>query len=174
MNKSLSQLIDDGVIKIKRSKSKRSKNKGSKNKRSKNKKSKKKRKSALKKYQKLSKRSSHKKYIKLNNKSPKIKINKLNTNIKQDNPIQKIDTIQKLDNANKQDKSNKQKRYIINTEYKRPKKISLSKRSKINKSAVDMIEELKNKGIYVSGKNPKLLKDIYRYSLNDNIRIIKL
>ena len=36
-----------------------------------------------------------------------------------------------------------------------------------------MIKELKNKGIYISGKSPKLLKDIYLYSLNDNIRIIK-
>jgi len=41
------------------------------------------------------------------------------------------------------------------------------------KSPEDMIEGLKNKGIYVSGNNPRLLKDIYLYSLNDNIRIIK-
>ena len=42
-----------------------------------------------------------------------------------------------------------------------------------NKTIDDMKKELKNKGIFVSGKSPKLLKDIYLYSLNNNIRIIK-
>jgi hypothetical protein len=41
------------------------------------------------------------------------------------------------------------------------------------KTTDDMKTELKDKGIIVSGKSPKLLKDIYLYSLNNNIRIIK-
>ena len=36
-----------------------------------------------------------------------------------------------------------------------------------------MIKELKDKNYVVSGKSPKLLKDIYMYSLSDNIKIIK-
>ena len=36
-----------------------------------------------------------------------------------------------------------------------------------------MINELKDKGILVSGKNKKLLKDIYLYSLDDNIKIYR-
>jgi hypothetical protein len=36
-----------------------------------------------------------------------------------------------------------------------------------------MIKELKNKGILVSGKNYKVLESIYKYALDDNIKIYR-
>jgi len=36
-----------------------------------------------------------------------------------------------------------------------------------------MITELKDKGILVSGKNKRILKDIYIYALDDNIKIYR-
>ena len=59
---------------------------------------------------------------------------------------------------------------------KKNKKIELTKKKgkqkRNKKDHVDMIEHLRKKGIYVSGKDPKILKDIYMYSLDDNIKII--
>ena len=59
---------------------------------------------------------------------------------------------------------------------KKSKKIDLTKKKnkqkRTKKDNVDMIEHLRKKGIYVSGKDPKILKDIYMYSLDDNIKII--
>jgi hypothetical protein len=51
------------------------------------------------------------------------------------------------------------------------KKLKHNKTKKLNIS--DMIEKLKNKGILVSGKNKKLVKDIYLYALDDNIKIYR-
>ena len=56
---------------------------------------------------------------------------------------------------------------------KKNKKIKEIVSKMSDKSNDDMKKELKDKGIFVSGKSPRLLKDIYLYSLNNNIRIIK-
>lgn len=34
-----------------------------------------------------------------------------------------------------------------------------------------MVKELNNKGLYVTGKNKRLIHDMYKYMMNDEIRI---
>ena len=41
------------------------------------------------------------------------------------------------------------------------------------KKSVDMVKELKDKGISISGKSNKLLKDVYMCVVNDNMNIKK-
>ena len=53
---------------------------------------------------------------------------------------------------------------------KRAKKIT-SKKKKKEYDSDTMIERLKQRGILVSGKNKKLLRDIYLYALDDQIQI---
>ena len=53
---------------------------------------------------------------------------------------------------------------------KRSKKIT-SKKKKKEYDSDTMIERLKQRGILVSGKNKKLLRDIYLYALDDQIQI---
>ena len=103
------------------------------------------------------------KHLKNNLNKKQLKISKSIKNIQY--PIKKNKSISKKNRnisiiINKND----------NKENKENKKIIKNIKNKTNQ---DMIKELKNKGIYISGKSPKLLKDIYLYSLNDNIRIIK-
>jgi hypothetical protein len=55
---------------------------------------------------------------------------------------------------------------------KRAKKITSKKKKKVKEYDSDtMIERLKQRGILVSGKNKKLLRDIYLYALDDQIQI---
>ena len=144
MDTHLSNLLDSGVVKVKKTKKKI-------------KRSKKKHKSSLKKYKNIQNKKSVNKYI-----SPKIKINKVDSEDNPKKPIKKTTPTTKkfIDESTKQ--------------YK--KKINLTKKKQLkkksNKNNIEMIDHLRKKGIYVSGKNPKLLKDIYMYSLDDNIRII--
>ena len=42
-----------------------------------------------------------------------------------------------------------------------------------NKKSEEMLDELKNKGITVSGKSDRLVRDIYMCIMNDNIEIKK-
>ena len=97
-------------------------------------------------------------------KSPKIKINKIDSNEDNIKPNNSKNTI------------NNSSKKIVDKIPKKNKKINLTKKKELKKKTninnIEMIEHLRKKGIYVSGKNPKLLKDIYMYSLDDNIRII--
>ena len=81
----------------------------------------------------------------------------------------KVDSIEnknKNDNINNDKKKNKKKK-------KKKKKTKTKNKNKINKNVDEMITELKDKGILVSGKNKRILKDIYIYALDDNIKIYR-
>lgn len=141
----LSKLIDSGMINVKKTKKKNRKS-GKKS-------------SSLKRYKKIKDKKSVNKYN-----SPIIKINKVdNTN---DQEIMKGNKMKGNKKVFKSpEKKGKSKKIDVSKKTQNKKRIK-------NKKNVEMIEYLRKKGIYVSGKNPKLLKDIYMYSLDDNIRII--
>lgn len=147
MDNYLSNLLDTGVVKVKKTKKKI-------------KKSKIKHSSSLKKYKNIQNKKSVNKYI-----SPKIKINKIESDSDLIKPQKKTKAIK-----------NTSKKVIDETPKKNKKKINLTKKKQVKKKQkkdnIEMIEHLRKKGIYVSGKNPKILKDIYIYSLDNNIRII--
>ena len=148
----LSNLIDSGMINVKKTKKKERKSRKSK------------KSSSLKRYKRIKDKKSINKYN-----SPIIKINKVD-----DTNNGKIIKENKI----KENKIKENKKVFKSPEKKgKSKKIDVSKKTQNkkrirNKKNVEMIEYLRKKGIYVSGKNPKLLKDIYLYSLDDNIRII--
>jgi len=149
MDLQLSNLLDSGIIKVKENIKTKKKNKKKKN-------------SSLKKYKNIKNKKSVTKY-----KSPRINIKKIDDNELDKDLKAPNKMIYKATNESKKIKSDNIK------EKTKRKKINLTKKKeRIKKSQLDMISELKKRGIYVSGKNPKLLKDIYMYSLDDNIRII--
>ena len=185
----LSKLLDDGTLKIKKI------NMGKPN----NKKTYKK----MMKKQKNMKGGKTQKRNKNKNKSPKIIIKKENKTSKPSNNNQKIlnrvidNKIQKVvdqvtsSNDDKKIKpvekiyekqrplekkrqpEERERQVERSVKKKQPvkKKLKHNKTKKLNIS--DMIEKLKNKGILVSGKNKKLVKDIYLYALDDNIKIYR-
>ena len=53
------------------------------------------------------------------------------------------------------------------------RKSFLKKMNLKNKKSDEMLDELKNKGITVSGKSDRLVRDIYMCIMNDNIEIKK-
>ena len=82
----------------------------------------------------------------------------------------KVDSIEdkKDDKINNDKNKNKKKK-----KKKNKKKTKTKTKTKINKNVDEMITELKDKGILVSGKNKRILKDIYIYALDDNIKIYR-
>ena len=94
------------------------------------------------------------------------------------NPIQPVFKINRKENTPKQKKTkikNKKSR-----SKRKPRKVSFTVKKtrdkKINiknKKSNEMLDELKNKGITVSGKSDRLVRDIYMCIMNDNIEIKK-
>ena len=121
------------------------------------------------------KKSLKKKYVK--NKS--IKVQKINTN-PNFQPIRKIykqkeepKKIKKLSNHNRYKSKNNVKIIIKKKKYIDNKRLNDIINSIQNKSNKEMIDELKQKGISVSGRSKRLLQDIYLFSVVDNINIKK-
>jgi hypothetical protein len=107
-------------------------------------------------------------------------------NIKQ--PVFSFDRNKKIKNKKKSEmkkksrivskKKTKRKSRKISFTVKKPKKNICDKFKKIKsdvetKDSSDMVNELKDKGISISGKSNKLLKDVYMCVMNDNINIKK-
>ena len=98
-------------------------------------------------------------------------------------------TKKKIKQKSEMKKSKKHKVNKVKTKktQRKPRKISFTVKPKKNecdkfkkiksdveiKKSVDMIKELKEKGISISGKSNKLLKDVYMCIMNDNINIKK-
>tara|TARA_B100000902_G_C27289949_1_gene906545 strand:- start:42 stop:566 length:525 start_codon:yes stop_codon:yes gene_type:complete len=109
-------------------------------------------------------------------------LNKKSNNIKKlkvvEKPIYPVFKINRKENAIKQKKTkikNKKSR-----SKRKPRKVSFTvkktRAKKINiknKKSDEMLNELKNKGITVSGKSDRLVRDIYMCIMNDNIEIKK-
>ena len=76
------------------------------------------------------------------------------------------DKVEEIENKKDEKKKKKKKK-------KNKNKNKTKTKIKINKNTDEMITELKDKGILVSGKNKRILKDIYIYALDDNIKIYR-
>lgn len=119
--------------------------------------------------------------IKKSESKPQISIKKLD-NIKNltviDNPVQPVFKINRKENTPSQKKTKIKKKKSKSK--RKPRKVSFtvkkSRGKKINlknKKSEEMLDELKNKGITVSGKSDRLVRDIYMCIMNDNIEIKK-
>ena len=116
----------------------------------------------------------------------RIKMNKVCTkvdNVKKftvvDNPVQPVFKINRKENAPTQKKTKIKKKKSKKSKRK-PRKVSFTvkktrakKMNLKNKKSDEMLDELKNKGITVSGKSDRLVRDIYMCIMNDNIEIKK-
>lgn len=98
------------------------------------------------------------------------------------NPLQPIFKINRKIETKKEVKKTKLKKKKKNKRSKRkPRKVSFTVRKQSKKKIVpqkskntdEMLKELKNKGISISGKSNRLIKDIYMCIANDNIEIKK-
>lgn len=120
--------------------------------------------------------------IKKSESKPQISVKKMD-NVKNltvvDNPVQPVFKINRKETTPshkktkiKKKKSKKSKRKARKVSFtvkkSRGKKINLK-----NKKSDEMLDELKNKGITVSGKSDRLVRDIYMCIMNDNIEIKK-
>jgi len=99
-----------------------------------------------------------------------------------DNPLKPIFKINRKIENKKEVKKTKLKKKKKNKRSKRkPRKVSFtvkrqSKKKIVNqkpKNTDEMLKELKNKGVSISGKSNRLIKDIYMCIANDNIEIKK-
>lgn len=87
-------------------------------------------------------------------------------------PDQSDDTESKTESKTESNTESKAKPKGKKQTKKRAKKITSKKKKKVKEYDSDtMIERLKQRGILVSGKNKKLLRDIYLYALDDQIQI---
>lgn len=112
----------------------------------------------------------------------KPEINKLD-NVKKftvvESPVQPIFKINRKETTHSQKKTKIKKKKSKKSKRK-PRKVSFTvkktRAKKINlknKKSDEMLDELKNKGITVSGKSDRLVRDIYMCIMNDNIEIKK-
>lgn len=119
--------------------------------------------------------------IKKSESKPQINVKKMN-NIKNltviDNPVQPVFKINRKETTPSQKKTKIKKKKSKSK--RKPRKVSFtvkkSRGKKINlknKKSDEMLDELKNKGITVSGKSDRLVRDIYMCIMNDNIEIKK-
>jgi len=120
--------------------------------------------------------------IKKSENKPDISVKKID-NVKKftvvDNPVQPVFKINRKENAPTQKKTKIKKKKSKKSKRK-PRKVSFTvkktrakKMNLKNKKSDEMLDELKNKGITVSGKSDRLVRDIYMCIMNDNIEIKK-
>jgi len=172
----LSKLLDNGTIQIKKVNFNQSSKKTAKNLKQYFKQPKYKKKS----FRNKDKSKSPKIIIKKQQADPVIKTNKkkkVNKVVPQKKINRSIDSI-----LNKPEKPEKpetlekpEKPLTPKTKIKSKKKPrSLRKKKSKSKKKIktsDMVKELNNKGLYVTGKNKRLIHDMYKYMMNDEIRI---
>ena len=168
----LSKLLDNGTIQIKKVNFNQSSKKTAKNLKQYLKQPKYKKKS----FRNKDKSKSPKIIIKKQQADPVVKTNKkkkVNKVVPQKKINHSIDSIlNKPEEPNKLEKPEKPP--TPKTKLKSKKKPrSLRKKSKSKKKikTSDMVKELNNKGLYVTGKNKRLIHDMYKYMMNDEIRI---
>jgi len=107
-----------------------------------------------------------------------------NKNIKSitvvENPLQPVFKINRKLEKKREFKKTKLKKKK-NKSKKKPRKVSFTVRKKTKKKYIphkskntdEMLDELKNKGVTISGKSNRLIRDIYMCIANDNIEIKK-